>query len=92
MTPEERDYDDRFLAACKALEGCPRSGSRWRHRNGGLYVVQHGCLIEATLTPAVAYITADYPGTVHATNCATWIRPLAEFLDGRFTEAPEADR
>ena len=46
-----------------------------RHRKGGLYrVLGHGTW-EADRSPAVIYDDAD--GTV-------WIRPTAEFEDGRF--------
>lgn len=53
----------------------------WRHRNGVVYAVSHGAMIEATLTPAVIYYVADTwpPGSL------CWVRPLDEFLDGRFT-------
>jgi hypothetical protein len=47
-----------------------------KHRKGGLYrVICHGQL-EADHTPVVIY--DDQNGT-------TWVRPLAEFIDGRFT-------
>ncbi|MBS7790256.1 DUF1653 domain-containing protein [Roseococcus sp. SDR] len=52
----------------------------WRpthqHRKGGLYRVIARGSVEADLTPAVVYDDAE--GTV-------WIRPAAEFDDGRFT-------
>ncbi len=66
---------------------CPETGSLWRHRKGGLYLVVHGCLIEATLTPAVAYqhvtYACDFPFHLESVS-VPWIRPLDEFLDGRF--------
>lgn len=47
-----------------------------RHRKGGLYrVLTHG-ILEADRSPVVIYDDAD--GTV-------WVRPTAEFNDGRFT-------
>lgn len=50
-----------------------------RHRKGGLYrVIQRG-RIEADLTPAVIY--DDREGNV-------WVRPAAEFDDGRFSPLP----
>lgn len=50
-------------------------GSRWEHRKGGRYTVVAVGVIEATLTPAVVYRSG---------NGNVWVRPLAEFLDGRF--------
>ncbi|MCP1674320.1 hypothetical protein J2T57_001422 [Natronocella acetinitrilica] len=46
------------------------------HRKGGKYRVLHRGLLEATLDPVVVYQAAD--GLV-------WVRPAAEFDDGRFT-------
>lgn len=70
-----------YLAAVAAVhdDRCPLAGSRWVHRNGGRYVVVSKCIIEATLTPAVAYEADGEPASW------TWVRPLSEFLDGRFT-------
>jgi hypothetical protein len=49
-----------------------------QHRNGGLYQLRHRqAMIEATMTPAVVYEGQD--GTL-------WVRPQAEFHDGRFVE------
>ena len=58
----------------------PAQGAKWRpthkHRKGGLYrVLGHGTL-EANRTVMTIY--DDAQGTV-------WIRPKAEFEDGRFT-------
>lgn len=53
--------------------------SRWRHKKtGNVYKVRLGRVtIEATMTPAVVYYREDNtPGL--------WVRPTAEFLDGRF--------
>jgi hypothetical protein len=47
-----------------------------RHRKGGLYRVVARGRIEADLSPVVIYEARD--GT-------TWVRPEAEFDDGRFT-------
>lgn len=59
-----------------ALNRAP-ANSRWRHRKGGLYTVLHHGFIEADETPCIVYRPdgAD----------AVWVRPTAEFLDGRFT-------
>lgn len=55
----------------------PPCGTRWRHRKRGTtYLVLLSGKIEATLEPAVIY-QADADATI-------WIRPAAEFLDGRF--------
>lgn len=49
----------------------------WQHlKSGGLYVVIGHCLIEADLTPATIYRSL-FDGE-------TWVRPTAEFEDGRF--------
>jgi hypothetical protein len=58
----------------------PALQSTWRHRSGGLYVVVAHCVLEADLTPAVGYVAADA-----GAGAALWVRPLAEFTDGRFT-------
>jgi hypothetical protein len=46
-------------------------------KTGRHYAVLFPCMIEATLTPAVAYSALGGDGTV-------WIRPMDEFMDGRF--------
>lgn len=51
--------------------------SRWRHRKGGTYEVIAVGRLEADLSPVVIY-QADKDASV-------WVRPLAEFEDGRFT-------
>ena len=81
------DRDEQTDAAAAAFavvdQGQPPDGSLWRHRSGGLYLVVARGLIEATLTPAVAY-----RGLGHG---RVFIRPLAQFLDGRFTRQPNTD-
>lgn len=77
--------ETKYEAAVAALrDRCPRPGSFWRHRNGTVYAVSHGAIIEATLTPSVVYYLAETwpPG-----SRLCWVRPLEEFLDGRFTPA-----
>jgi hypothetical protein len=55
-----------------------RTGQEYRHnKSGGLYYVICRALIEADLTPAVVYSSAK--------DGRIWVRPEAEFLDGRFT-------
>lgn len=73
--------DEEYIEAVAALAvRCPTAGTFWKHKNGTVYVVETGCLIEATLTPAVMYYKAgtDPPFRVY------WVRPLSEFKDGRF--------
>ncbi len=56
----------------------PNSERVWTHvKTGGRYLVLLQCIVEATKEPAVAYTseTPDHP---------IWIRPVSEFLDGRF--------
>lgn len=62
---------------------CPAAGSAWRHRNGTVYRVCSAAIIEATLEPAVVYRPDN------GNPFVTWVRPLSEFLDGRFTHDPE---
>lgn len=57
----------------------PKHGSIWQHRKGGVYMVLVECTIEATDTPAVAYKSLTSNG-----RDDVWIRPLSEFMDGRF--------
>ncbi len=55
----------------------PKLFTLWRHKKtGGVYHIVANCIIEATDTPAVAY-RKDGP---------IWVRPLAEFMDGRFEQ------
>jgi hypothetical protein len=56
-------------------------GAHYRHKKtGGRYQLSMFVTIEATMTPAVVY-SARLKGEVHH-----WVRPLAEFCDGRFEE------
>lgn len=53
----------------------PDAGA-WVHvKTNKAYIVLFPVMIEATVSPGVAYAGRD--GLI-------WIRPLAEFLDGRF--------
>jgi hypothetical protein len=55
--------------------------SRWTHyRNQYVYkvVAYKGYFIEATNEPAIVYTRED------GKDKRRWIRPLAEFMDGRF--------
>jgi len=54
----------------------PAAGQWWRHRKGGLYQVVCVALTEATQEPVVVY-------RKHMVGL-TWVRPVEEFLDGRF--------
>jgi hypothetical protein len=63
------------------LPDSPRAGGWWRHRKGGVYQVVCVAYIEATMTPAVVYRSAG--------GGLCWVRPVAEFLDGRFVPTVE---
>ena len=57
----------------------PATGSRWRHvKRGTTYTVEGTCVIESTMQTGVIY-RAHHDGT-------TWVRPLSEFVDGRFVQ------
>lgn len=51
-------------------------GVYFTHRKGGVYKVIATGMIEATLTPCVIYQNMK--------GGAVWVRPYAEFNDGRF--------
>lgn len=54
-------------------------GTRWRHeKTGNVYVVLFEAMLEDTLTPAVVYEREGVP------DVRRWVRPVAEFTDGRF--------
>ena len=55
----------------------PNEG-QWTHiKTGGRYVVLFPVMVENGLTPAVAYSKVGGDGLI-------WVRPITEFLDGRF--------
>ena len=55
-----------------------------RHRKGGLYRLIARARIEATLEPCAVYVSV--------TDDLAWVRPEAEFQDGRFTPlVPETE-
>jgi hypothetical protein len=68
-----------FEEAHKAtLDPCLSYHARYRHlKSRHVYKILKTAIIEATMTPAVVYERED--GTV-----GVWIRPISEFLDGRF--------
>ena len=54
-------------------------GSLWRHlKTDTLYTVKDIVVVESDLTLAVSY------KRLGDANCLHWLRPLDEFLDGRF--------
>lgn len=53
-------------------------GSTWQHAKGGIYRVLRVARMEADLTPVVVYEDVNDKAEV-------WVRPQAEFEDGRFT-------
>jgi len=55
----------------------PETGP-WTHvKSGGQYIVLFPVVIESGLVPGVAYSKIGGDGLI-------WIRPITEFLDGRF--------
>ncbi len=74
----ERLTDEQLVALMDdALEKAP-SGSRWKHRKGGVYRVTDVALTSDDLTPVIVYRNV-------AKLRPTFTREAAEFLDGRFT-------
>jgi hypothetical protein len=61
---------------------CPAPGSTWTHRKGGHYTVLCVARVEATLEHVVVYHKTTQPADA-------WTRPVAEFMDGRFTPTIE---
>ena len=57
---------------------CPKPGSTWRHRKGGTYLILAIARVKATLEHVVVYHKVHQPADV-------WTRPVAEFMDGRFS-------
>lgn len=55
--------------------------SLWRHRKGGVYRIVCVAFREQTMTPEVVYEDTTQP--------VTYIRPYAEFMDGRFERVAE---
>lgn len=57
---------------------------RWRHvKTGGIYeLIVGGACMEANNQPVAVYQSVG-PGR------ATWVRPLNEFMDGRFVREPD---
>ena len=54
-------------------------GSLWRHlKTDNLYTVKDIVVVESDLTLAVSYKRLGETSRIH------WLRPLGEFLDGRF--------
>ena len=50
----------------------------WQHKKGGRYRVLTVAINEADLKPVVVYQSTD------PNNTPIWVRPVEEFLDGRF--------
>jgi hypothetical protein len=73
--------DVAYLQALERLSmpDVPKRLSRWRHLKSGKPVIVMGvCLLEKDCGPAVAYREFASP------DAPWWVRPLDEFLDGRF--------
>lgn len=63
----------------KKPENWPKFSSFWKHvKTGKIYVVCDYVYIEETASPAVVYFEPGIEDQVK------WVRPLDEFLDGRF--------
>ena len=62
----------------------PTINSKWKHASsGGVYTVLSCAMIEATLQPGVVYEGGH--GYAHDGRIwSTWVRPVSEFMDGRF--------
>lgn len=74
------DLEFLMLELDKAKEKVP-IGSIWRHlRTENLYTVKDIVVRENDLTVCVSYQNLMIGSQVH------WIRPLDEFLDGRFVK------
>lgn len=67
---------------------CP-IGSRWQHVARGTYytVINHGTLLVVALDGA-RYDNEHVTIYESETDHSVWVRPLDEFLDGRFTRVP----
>lgn len=67
------------LFRLEELSKVASKGSVWEHKKTEtLYMVRDLVLIEATLTVAISYSKVSEPQPV------IWVRPIDEFLDGRF--------
>ncbi len=55
--------------------------SYWRHRKGGAYQIKHIAYRESTMALEVVYASVS--------EDVVYIRPLAEFMDGRFTRVSD---
>lgn len=91
---DDPEHDESLVPSLSALRGIledrlaplpqPPAADGWRpthrHRKGGLYRVITRAQLEADLAPAVVYEGQD--GRV-------WVRPAAEFDDGRFVPIPQ---
>jgi hypothetical protein len=59
-------------------------GSVWQHRKGGIYTVLTPLFPHPTLGPVVVY-------KAHDPEHRDWLRPVEEWLDGRFTKLDQDD-
>lgn len=73
-----KTLDDVLVELDNAREFVPR-GSIWKHvKTNALYTVKDIVVVESDLTLAVSY------SKLTVSPQFNWIRPLDEFLDGRF--------
>ena len=73
-----KNLDELLLDLNAKRKGVP-VGSLWRHlKTDNLYTVKDIVVVESDLTLAVSYKRLGDTSRLH------WLRPLDEFLDGRF--------
>lgn len=58
-------------------QGEPGIATYWKHKKGGVYFVLTCAYLEKTMERYVVYRASG--------GSDTWLRPMGEFLDGRFT-------
>lgn len=68
---------DRYLRNAMNAEDL-KPGQHVKHRKGGEYVIVGTGWVEADMSLVVVYRKVD--------DSALWVRPMAEFIDGRFTK------
>lgn len=81
--PDRNDVTPSQLDDCSAAAAGKRREAEWRHvKTGGLYTLIGRGRIEADFSAVIIYRAAK-DGTI-------WVRPEAEFMDGRFVLQPAA--
>lgn len=67
------NVDPKMIAQQLAAAEAPRPGEVWRHYKGGYYAIVAAAVIEATLEPAVVYMSLKYE--------TTWVRTLTDWRE-----------